>query len=362
MKKSIINSEDDVYNKILVIGNGFDLANEYKTRYRDFIEFIKKKKYKKYKTIKSYNNFVNLVNKNCFIQHFHDLDYMLWSDVETEMHKVLSAINYVYNSKEINYESVILPDSTDVMRINTRNPYIVNVLLEFNMAKETQGHYIMSNEYFDFINGIKWKVVDNYMEEELYGFKQALIIYLKEFVPLLHKKKVGKKTIRQLASIKPDSIITFNYTDFYTDLYECKNVNHVHGNLIEENIVLGYEDNCPDNFDFVKFKKYFQRIQNRLKPLDKNDPAFNVEGFASGFLSDSNIYEDNIVYFYGLSFDVTDKDYIEVLFDLNNTVKKVIYFYDEKDYENKIINLMRIFGKEIIQEINNKTIEFVQVE
>ena len=67
------------------------------------------------------------------------------------------------------------------------------------------------------------------------------------------------------------------------------------------------------------------------------------------------------VHFYGHSMDKTDGDIIRDLKDKSGEL--VIYTYNQEDYEQKVINLINVFGKSDATEmIQSGFIKFVQCE
>ena len=74
---------------------------------------------------------------------------------------------------------------------------------------------------------------------------------------------------QQIKDIRPSYVISFNYTDTYK-IYDInpKDVFHVHGSLDKSNMVLGFDDDNPEELDFIYFKKYFQRIQKLTGYMD----------------------------------------------------------------------------------------------
>lgn len=171
----------------------------------------------------------------------------------------------------------------------------------------------------------------------------------------------------QIDSINPQYVISFNYTDTYR-IYGIKkeDVFHVHGSLIKNNMVLGFNDDDPENLDFVYFKKYFQRIQKLTGYINNNKIKLKKDKIEltnpnSGELEQIEIDIDPIVHFYGHSMDKTDGDIIQKLHSLANGF--VIYIYNQEDYEQKVINLIDVFGKEqAMQLIQERRIKFVQCE
>ena len=118
-------------------------------------------------------------------------------------------------------------------------------------------------------------------------------------------------------------------------------------------MVLGVND--YDNKDFIYFVKYFQRIQKHCgvdykyiineQCIFKSSDEFDKE------------YNDYELYIYGHSLDETDKDVLKFVigdFDDRNQFqmkarKVIIYYYDQQDFELKVINLITLFGRDIVE-------------
>lgn len=339
-----IETNNALENTILVLGNGFDIANGYATKYSDFLEFAKSIYEKKNFSNGEEARYKELIQNNYFIKHFIDYKYKLdsWVDVENEMHNVVKAIEHVFNSEERNFKQVDLLPLTAAININT---YEKHVLKEFCFTNNSNpnSHQIVSERFYSNEYGIVWEEVNKELENQLVGLKRALIIYLKRFM----KREKKRSSIDCIKGLKPNHIITFNYTDTYKEYYKCEDVNHVHGDLVNENIVLGFEDDNPKELRYVKFKKYFQRIQNHLKPIDEK--IFKEKNlFLEGLFEDSpeEALMSNIVHVYGASLSKGDEDLIKKIY--NNADVFLVYYIDQKDYEAKIINLISIFGKDRI--------------
>lgn len=117
---------------------------------------------------------------------------------------------------------------------------------------------------------------------------------------------------------------------------------------------MGFNDEKEENLDFIYFKKYFQRIQ-KLTGYLKTDRLCSVNEFGE------TDYISTIVHFYGHSLDKTDEDIIKRLQKMSGGF--VIYTYNQVDYEQKVINLIDIFGKEsAMQMIESGFFRFVQCE
>lgn len=154
----------------------------------------------------------------------------------------------------------------------------------------------------------------------------------------MDEKRDSLKEIPQIKEIDPSYVISFNYTDTYK-IYgiDLEDVFHVHGSLDKNNMVLGFNDDDEKNLDFIYFKKYFQRIQKLTGYIDNDRfPYKDERGITYGNVT--------TVHFYGHSMDNTDGDIIRKLKKLSDGF--VIYKYNQEDFEQKVINLIDVFGKE----------------
>ena len=345
-------------NNVLVIGNGYDIAHGLKTKYEDFIEFIK--------VMKKDSSFINdeaeqifiskCITSNGFLKYF--LNYANevpnWVDLEKMLNEVtgyFESFFFEYNDY-IDWTGGISWDLSkyDMSMEKTRIIYCITMFELFD-KDHTVGNYIskhLDKKYFTCEFGLNkreiLKLLKNQLEEIIILFRIYLLNHM--------KNNQFTNKIAQIENINPSYVISFNYTDTYK-IYGIKSddVFHVHGSLDKKNMVLGYDDDESDKLDFVYFKKYFQRIQKMTGYIDEDRIRFNNEGMC----------EYSVVHFYGHSMDKTDGDIIKLLHSLASGL--VIYYYDQEDYEQKVINLIDIFGKERATEmIQTKWIKFVQCE
>lgn len=201
----------------------------------------------------------------------------------------------------------------------------------------------------DKMNKTKRKLIDA-LKNQLDELNQMLQIYLKEFVSRI-PIQIKSNDISVLGDYY---LLSFNYTNTCNTLYMMNNSasHYIHGN-IETDIVLGISDDAFDNNDFIYFQKYFQRIQKRtgneyLKWL--KDPI-------------SYPSDDITLHIFGHSLDKTDKGILEYFFkniDLNSII---IYYHNQEAYENQVINLVDMFGKDyVIENTGTGRIVFKELE
>ena len=74
------------------------------------------------------------------------------------------------------------------------------------------------------------------------------------------------------------------------------------------------------------------------------------------------IHTDYILYVYGHSLDETDEDILKYVIGDKDTrgmlnlkpEKVIVFYYDDGDYEQKVINLIKLYGRPIVEEYMEK--------
>ena len=339
-------------NYVLVIGNGYDLAHGLNTKYEHFMTFIKDKEYDNYPGNENAAKIKKMVEneKNGFINYFlaYTNEVPGWVDLERLIKKIIEQFQTLF----IEYQNYV----SDATFVSTKmSSALFDVLKKFKMVNNetTRGSEtrFLIDEYSEKYGLAKQGIVKK-LRKELDNLIDALEAY---FMFELEINPIERKTkIRQIDRIRPMYVISFNYTNTYK-LYGIKedDVFHVHGKLGSDpnNMVLGFNDEDETNLDFVYFKKYFQRIQKLTGYIDREKIVINNSGRI----------EKTIIHFYGHSMDKTDEDVIVKLRSF--AIKFVIYIHNQDDYEQKVINLIRVFGKEeATKMIQTGFVKFVQCE
>lgn len=387
------------YNKILLIGNGFDRAHNLQTSYGDLLFLMKNwDEFMKYftnyrnrnlpKTIKrkfdhkydiNFNDLNEknilkmneLINGNCWAQYFINCgaDIDLWIDFEKEIYPVLEIFNNLLN-EQFDYR-------TGGVKLDNHNERLGSFFSRYYVL--SNGYIIPREMYIHTTYGICKKKILNDLKDEFMRFIEFVELYFGGFVEPICEKC---EPINQIASIKADYVITFNYT--HTEKiygYDTSRVHHIHGEVRNDlkqkmnNMVLGVNDNIFQNNDFIYFLKYFQRIQKHCGIEYKN---FIMEPNLFHTEESDNLYKEYVLYIYGHSLDISDRDvFYNVIGELDKNgnlglkPRKVTIFYlNQEDYESKIINLINLYGRVCVEkciddglfylkEINNSKIGIV---
>lgn len=209
------------------------------------------------------------------------------------------------------------------------------------------------------------------MEKDLNSLIRCLEIYLGDCIEKIDIQK--SKNICQISG-QIDNVLSFNYTNTFEKLYgndvEKKRIHYIHGkvdldrNITENNMILGIDeyldkDKKDIELNFVRFKKYFQRIYKKT--------GSEYMAWIKQICSCSN-KSQNKIYFFGHSLDVTDKDILSHFFDIEkfmngypNQVKIKVFYYDKKALSQQIVNLVRIIGQDsLVKKVNDGRIEFLE--
>ena len=102
-----------------------------------------------------------------------------------------------------------------------------------------------------------------HMVKELDKLILCLNYYLEDFVGSIQCDWCSE----QVMEIGQVFLLNFNYTTTFQTVYEEHNIiehHAVHGGVADKNIILGIsDDSFPETHDYIRFQKYFQRIQKR---------------------------------------------------------------------------------------------------
>ena len=389
--------------KILLIGNGFDLAHGLPTSYSYFLDFCDKVEkiftfqhrltemvYKR-KFLDDWNIDKSIKNKllewykksptnhdELLIELNDNIRDNIWINYFLEKRKQLGQ-NWIDFESEI---STVIQVFECVREHVERRKLMVNTGIEYKTAElardfvdfaiksdkeNLQSMYSILTEGLIDSNFITY--LDAFIEKmniNLDKLIRALEIYISEFI---NKIEVLQKN-DDIKDINPDCVLSFNYSNTYERIYGQSNkieYDYIHGkaditnNVNTCNLVLGIdeylEERDRDNkLEFLPFKKFYQRI------FKSTDSSY-MEWVDEIRQNSECPYE---LYIFGHSLDKTDKDVLELLI-CNDNVQTKIYYHrksndDKKELGKLIRNLVRVIGaKELIRRTggSHKTIEFI---
>jgi hypothetical protein len=320
-------------NKVILIGNGFDLAHGLKTKYSDFLLWYVNK------TIRLFNN----SHSNIFEDKLITLDcngYQVRELATLEsLSEILSSQRIIIKCKN-EFFNDLLRKSLQSKWVDIEYAYFIALL---QIYQNIEKHYkyrkdIPENE----ISGM------NYCFELI---KEQLVEYLRTVRNQTYNDQIGEHLKNESKkNYQKVLFLVFNYTntvDLYLDYLETKTVKviHIHGSLnnVKNPIIFGYGDEMDE---------YYPRIES----LNINEYLRNMKSFSyfktnnyqelATFLNDDT-FDLSIM---GHSCGISDRVLLNSIFCHKNCRRIRIYFYqknkDENDYFEKTQEISRHFTLE----------------
>ncbi len=363
-------------NRIIIIGNGFDLAHGLKTKYEDFINWYFDEWVQKLRVCHKHRESDELceyVSKN---NHWYNVLYENYNIITKQpdgkgliyaikgnpyfdykqsrflerITKCIEKNNWVdiekeyYNLFSLDFES---SDNESIAKLNNELAFLKSQLIAYlnNIEKEFINDSMVKGsikaKMLEPINprdiSVRAKIkVDTFKHSRLmqYNDTQWNILlnkygYKEPFDIINAKDKSSYKEIYLPNSIL---LLNFNYTrtaDLYLPNEEIFKVNHIHGDLSDEsNIIFGYGDELDDNY------------KNILKQ-DNNEYLKNIKSI--NYLNSTN-YREMLsyiesspyqIYIMGHSCGLSDKTLLNTLFEHDNCVSiKPFYYINNEGFDN----------------------------
>ena len=371
-------------NRIILIGNGFDLAHGLPTRYKDFINWYW------HNWINRLKNSKKIIEKDKLCSFQLTKYYNHWShyfDTMINMHRGKTDYEIIneLRSNQYNYCNAVFCK------------FINNISLSIN----TKGWVDIENEYYKLLKSLlilSEKAPESLTEkakklnDELECLKSHLIEYLKQvqdrflindkninpeienliFEPindrdmsLAAKEQIrinkGGAFIDDMYGWHPDKImiLNFNYTkttEFnYIHKFSEIKINYIHGDLSNpESIIFGYGDELDDDFKKIR-ETNDNNLLNEIKSVRYME-ATNYRELLE--FIESDLFQ---IYIMGHSCGNSDRTLLNTLFEHKNCVTIKPFYHEREDgsddYLNIVQNIMRNFNdmKMMRDKVVNKT-------
>ncbi len=325
-------------NRIVLIGNGFDLANGYKTSYKDFIEWLMMEKY-------------TFVAK---AQYNYEDDDLIFKNLGNNKFNSFEDFRPRFDSRKkysIEYKSGLLKLLVE-NHLNIGWADIEGLYYE-HLNKIINEDYITDYEVKSFQDQFQ-RIID-YLEEYLLSLKYERIpdIRMKTRISKILNSPITENEIsiefkKQIPlfnlEIENGLILNFNYTET-ANFYESSiyNLIHIHGELnsLDNPIIFGFGDELDDNYSKIEKSKYKNDVMRFIKSVNylKNDNYRKLLSFLN-----HGKYQISIV---GHSCGNTDRTLLNTLFEHENCVSIKPFFRKYEDgttnYFELVSNISRNF-------------------
>ena len=360
---------------ILILGNGFDIAMNRKTKYTDFIEFEKQlfsnPDEKLLEFLKVKNIRIEKYKDNLYLKFINENKATLgdnWSNLEIMISQLADAIMYFKENNDLIFKVATtgqtgLLEEKLLQEKNYRSKlYISDTFLSIFYEK---GWGSLERE-------VALEKLNNVFIRQLELLIELLEIYLSYLDYLdfsVRNIQVSPTVLDVVLDLSNSSVLNFNYTNTSGHLYGTseEKTHFIHGRIDLERtfsrintMVFGIEDKENDvNSDLIPYQKYYQRVvkETGTKFEDFFKPVYEYSnvGIAKSF-------PKNIIIF-GHSVDPLDKEIFQKCFKLVEIVLEqsrmfkyrfIFTYVDEPAKRSIIKNLAIILGKEKLIELTGK--------
>lgn len=402
-------------NKILVVGNGYDVACGLQSRFTDFFNPMLSRYLYHIKNISNAKNKINTIEKfytlldenfiskfchqiplnedeeNFFktdfslllLKKFYPFAYVLINSLFYSPTKISPIYNITSNDKSNIYLSDDERDLRDILekfRIHYNSDkqvkllwldieQLISILVQNKKILPTQSKMSSADlDKFERIISNSEKGSNSSLITPPYNIQsciEGLKLFRKLFCEYLSKQEsrfIKNGTLNNKPPLKNkfDKVISLNYTKLFEKSLSSSssdNICYVHGSLIKQNIVIGtesfyYNENSRENTN-ISHVPFFKFFQRVL---------FNTDDAYLNWIKRT----DYTLTFYGFSFSQNDFDLIKDLFmDDNEEIRKnlkyvEIYYLEEDDRYSYLINLAMCLNKKSLLTVKEK-LKFIHI-
>lgn len=376
-------------NRLVIIGNGFDLAHGLPTSYKDFIDDYWRGVCKTKERKLEYDN-DNFVKLSCELgSMYSDLDFEAFNN--TRSYKELMTLvernkEKGYGYFEVNFKNSffkIICDNSIENWVDIENEYYNKLKIIVKLAslsnREKKAQTIILNKEFEQVKNLLEKYLKEKIEEQydftLFRDNPIQDILLPELINRFDEKEflnefqnsdqLYVKEFLQKAQKNYDLttfFLNFNYTklvqEYFYGFAYAKQINYIHGKLNDSinRVNFGFGDEMDDDYkmieniddnEYLRNFKSFQYLQSsnykRLLDFVESDKKFQV-------------------YIMGHSCGLSDRTMLNTIFEHPNCISIKVFYHQKENgtdnYTEIIQNISRHFNKKKLmrEKIVNKTL------
>jgi hypothetical protein len=324
------------YNKLFLIGNGFDLAHGLKTKYSDFILWYLNKTIRKFKASDSDKFSDSLVIFDSKYEKISEFDSL------ESVKQFLKRSNFKITFRNT-YTETLFNKFIDLKWVDIEYEYYQKLIEIYN-----------NNEKYKNVSNYDFEKKINELNECFAQIKIELLEYLKTInISSEYKsEKIENHLKNEINNANTENVLflVFNYTntlDLYLDSFKNENIKviYIHGKLNDDKnpLIFGYGDEMDDYYSklerensngYLKFMKSFNYL--------KTNNYLTLHHFIN-----SNYYNINIM---GHSCGISDRVLLNSIFTAKYCNFIRIFYYqkdvNENDFFEKTQEISRHFKSE----------------
>ena len=360
---------------ILILGNGFDIAMNLKTKYTDFIEFEKQlfsnPDEKLLEFLKAKNISIEKYKNNLYLRFINGNEETLgknWSNIELMISQLADAIMYFKENSSLLYSN---KSNRPLARIIEQHK------IDWRMSANYSSKLYIADTFLSLFDEKGWSFLErevaldelnNEFIRQLDLLIELLEIYLSylDYIDFdIQKFEANSTALDAISDLSNSSVLNFNYTNTSGYLFGTseEKTHFIHGRIDLDRqtnrintMVFGIEDKENDvNSDLIPYQKYYQRVVKETGNQFEEFFKSNIE--LPDDVPDIRIASKNIIVF-GHSVDPLDKEIFQKCFSLAEngkyTYRFIFTYVDEPAKRSIIKNLAIILGKEKLVELTGK--------
>jgi len=341
-------------NRLVIIGNGFDLAHGLKTSYKNFILWY----WAEWANRLLHGSNKEEKDKLCSFELKDDIGLQSWYLVWGHYYKRINPVEDwqtcdILDKVLFHPEVCNFPITSTLLQkiwknllsnwVDIENEYYKLLTLQLSPVRDI-GKCVDPKTLNSDLDFIKTKLIEYLRIEEKKEIKALDSIREKIYCPIVERdiaienlKSIG---IGDSVNKAPDRImmLSFNYTKtehLYVNPNFNVQVNHIHGCLDEEdNVIFGYGDEMSD--DFIRFKELNDNECLRNMKSIRYMEAANYRKMLS-FIESAPFQ----VCIMGHSCGNSDRTLLNTIFEHKNCVSIKPYFYIKYDGTDRYIELIQ---------------------
>ena len=317
---------------ILILGNGFDIAMDRKTKYSDFIDFEKQlfsnPAEELLEFLKAKNISIEKYKDNLYLQFINENKDTLgenWSNIEIIISQLADAIMFFKENNVLYNENINEPNQRYLLGLKNRllqgnNAYAkIFVVENFSKLFYEKDWRLLQRE-------VALENLNNEFINQLDFLTELLEIYLSYLDYLdfeVNKIKPSPTALDEVPRLLSSYVLNFNYTNTSAYLFGTveERTHFIHGRIDLDRtfnrintMVFGVEDKENDvNSYLIPYQKYYQRVVKETGSKFEEFFKMNIE--LPDDVPDIRIASKNIVVF-GHSVDPLDKEIFQKCFEL----------------------------------------------
>ena len=344
-------------NRLIIVGNGFDLAHGLKSSFKDFIYDYSSNVIKRVIRELRHDDILISINANA---QFTDADsYLDKLSPNDTFKKLLSLSNHPHINltwKSRFFESII-QDVQNKKWVDVEIQYF-DQLKDKKLLNNSQAVKDL-NEVFTYIKSC----FISYLKEQI-GINTftADLNLLSQFEQKIRIQEARPNTIDEEKKPHKTCILNFNYTGIaalYCNKLKSKGYNYIpiHGQLQVDEIsvqepIFGFGDEMDEEykkFELLRNDEIFKHIKS-FKYLEYGHYRNLIE-----FIE----FQPYQVQIFGHSCGLSDRTLLNTIFEHENCKSIKIYYYNDDDFTTKTMEISRHFNsnKEMRKKIVDKSID-----